>query len=47
MTVHLLYFNTTSAFLGSGIFYSLEKETSADVSLTAVTQIIPEFQVGK
>ena len=47
MTIHLLDFDTTSFFLGSGIFCSLEKETSANVSLTAVTQIIPEFQVGK
>lgn len=47
MTIHLLDFDTTSAFLGSGIFYSLEEETSANVSLTAVTQIIPEFQVEK
>lgn len=47
MTIHLPDFDTTAAFFGSGIFYSLEKETSADVSLTAVMQIIPEFQVGK
>lgn len=47
MTILLLDFDTTSATFGSAIFYSLEKETSADVSLIAVTQIIPEFQVGK
>lgn len=47
MTIHLLDFDTTSACLGSGIFYSLEEEISADVSLTAAMQIIPEFQVGK
>lgn len=47
VTIHLLDFDTTPAFLGSGIFQSLEEETSADVSLTAGTQRIPEFQVGK
>ena len=49
MTIHLLDFDTTSPFLGSSIFYSLEEEeeTSADVSLTAVMPIIPEFQVRK
>lgn len=45
-TTHLLDFDATSAFFDSGIFYSLEKETSADVPLTTVMQI-PELQVGK
>lgn len=45
-TTHLLDFDATSVFLDSGIFYSLEKETSADVSLTTVMQIIPKLQVG-
>lgn len=46
-TTHLVDFDATSVFLDSGIFYSLEKETSADVSLTTVMQIIPELQVEK